>query len=478
MSSHSKSELVICLKARLVELKSSAIYGIIHSIIMPKRKRSEKMYYRAGWGYGKEFFNGSDAKSYFATFHQKMKLEVDQMSDGEIVSCNFEEWADYLAEKYYVSPISIFETNIEKTLAETKVKRANPFRGHPFEKDFFEIDGVRVTFKIPFDGEPDLFDIQPSRHIFSHFATQSFVAPHGEECGSFTLDFEYAKQELQNKGEAMAEYVQKQFDNEFRSYKTMIGYVNTEVASFNNGLYSSAMRLLEERKKKADSFSAISNALQIPLTTSKNAPNTKPIQLKRIIRQPSVKPNVRPEVPESYICDSDYENINNIISMCGTTMEKTARTYFANTEEELRDHLLAALNTHYEAATGETFRKIGKTDIHIEFENKAAFIGECKIWHGERLFQGAIQQVINYSTWRDLKVSVIIFNKENKSFPTILSKIKSWTDANTIAYTQPQANIWKCKYHRQDMNVDIQLTILAFDLYVDKTQFNDIRYQD
>ncbi|MFR3882620.1 MAG: hypothetical protein ACLTX6_10210 [Lachnospiraceae bacterium] len=77
-----------------------------------------------------------------------------------------------------------------------------------------------------------------------------------------------------------------------------------------------------------------------------------------------------------------------------------------------RDHLLATLNTHYELATGETFRKIGKTDIHIEFENKAAFIGECKIWHGERLFQGAIQQVINYSTWRDMKVSVIIFNKK------------------------------------------------------------------
>jgi hypothetical protein len=238
------------------------------------------------------------------------------------------------------------------------------------------------------------------------------------------------------------------------------------------------MRLLEERKKKADSFSAISNALQIPLTASKNAPNTKPIQLKRIVRQPSVKPTVKPPTPEPCISDGDYENINNIISMCGTTMEKTARTYYANTEEELRDHLLATLNTHYDAATGETFRKIGKTDIHIEFDNKAAFIGECKIWHGDSLFKGAIQQVINYSTWRDLKVSVIIFNKNNQSFPAILSKIKSWADANTVSYTQPQANIWKCKYYRQDLNVDIQLAILAFDLYVDKSQFKDSRYNN
>ena len=258
----------------------------------------------------------------------------------------------------------------------------------------------------------------------------------------------------------------------------MIGYVNKEVASYNNSLIGLSLRFLEDRKKKADSFSVISDELKIPLICSKNAPNIKPIQLKRIIRQPSTKPTVTQITSEPYISDSDYDNINNIISMCGTTMEKTARTYFANTEEELRDHLLAALNTHYDAVTGETFRKIGKADIHIEFQNKAAFIGECKIWHGERLFRSAIQQVLNYSTWRDLKVSVIVFNKENRSFQHILSKIKIWVDANVISYTQPKANIWKCRYHRQDMNVDIQLSILAFDLYVDKSQFKDPRYEN
>ncbi|MDD4570386.1 MAG: hypothetical protein PHE70_09710, partial [Tepidanaerobacteraceae bacterium] len=69
-------------------------------------------------------------------------------------------------------------------------------------------------------------------------------------------------------------------------------------------------------------------------------------------------------------------------------------------------------------------------------------------------------------------------NKKNKSFSDILHKIEEWADGNAITYTQPQANIWKCTYHRQDMNVDIQLTILAFDLYVDKTQFKDSRYKN
>ncbi len=435
------------------------------------------MYSGTGRAYRKDFFIGLDARNYFADFHNKMIAEVERMTDTEIHSCNFQEFADYLVKKYYISPITIFETNIDRSLSKTKVKKLNPFRGGPYERDFFEIDGVCVTYKIPYDGNPKLFEIKPSSYILSHFSTRSFIEPYGDDCGSFTLDFEYTEQELQDKGDGMLEYVQNRFVNEFRSYKTMIDNVNTEVARYNNSLNATALQLLEARKKKADSFSAISAALQIPLTTSKNAPNTKPIQLKRIVRQPPAKPTITPATPESCISDDDYENINNIISMCGTTMEKTARTYFANTEEELRDHLLAALNTHYETATGETFRKIGKTDIHIEFENKAAFIGECKIWHGENMFQDAIQQIINYSTWRDLKVSVIIFNKNNQSFQHILSKIKKWADTNAVSYIQPQANIWKCKYHRPDMNVDIKLTILAFDLYVDKKQFKDIRYE-
>lgn len=436
------------------------------------------MYLRAGRSHSKELFNGSDTRNYFTSYHRKMKSEVEKMTDFEIASYNLQEWASYLADKYYIVPITLYETNIERTLSETKVKKINSFREYPYESDFFEIDGVCVTFTIPFDGNPDLFELRSSSRILTRFKTECFVEPNGEECGNFTLDFEYTKQELQDKGEDMLEYVQKQFSHDFGNYKTMIGYVNNEVVSYNNGLTSLALKLLEERKKKADSFSAISAALQIPLTESKNAPNTKPIQLKRIIRVPSAKPTIPPITLESCISDRDYENINNIIAMCGTTMEKTARTYYVNGEEELRDHLLATLNTHYEHATGETFRKIGKTDIHIEFENKAAFIGECKIWHGERLFQEAIEQVLNYSTWRDLKVSVIIFNKENKSFHLILSKIKSWADMNTVSYIQSQANIWKCKYHRQDMNVDIQITILVFDLYVDKTQFKDSRYKN
>lgn len=125
--------------------------------------------------YSQDFFTKSDARTYFADSHSKMRAEVEQMTDTEILSCNFQELADYLAKRYHIFPIIIFETNIERTLSETKVKKTNPFRGYPYEKDFYEIDGVCVTFKIPFDGNPDLFEIKPSSYILSHFSTQSFI---------------------------------------------------------------------------------------------------------------------------------------------------------------------------------------------------------------------------------------------------------------------------------------------------------------
>lgn len=378
-----------------------------------------------------------------------------------------------MVNKYFVPPITIFEDSITKTISETKVKRPNIFSWDYNEPKYYEVDGVRISFKIPFDGSKDLFEIRPSQFILLKFECETFSSPHGQECGDFVLSFDFSKQELQNK-EDLAAHVDITFKNEFKHYKDMISYVNIDANSYNNGLRKQFLQRLEKRREKASSFAAISEALCIPLTPSKNAPNTIPIPLKRINRTPMKRPTTV-YLPEECISDADYENINNIITMCGTTMENTARTYYMNSEEELRDHLLATLNTHYESATGETFRKIGKTDIQIEFENKAAFIGECKIWHGEKAFKDAIQQILNYSTWRDVKVSVIIFNKENQNFKRILEQVNSWAKENAQNYNLLRPNVLKCRYHRLDMNINIDLSIMVFDLYVDKTQFKDIR---
>ena len=429
-----------------------------------------EMYSRADYSLRDGFFSGISTWNYFDNLHSKIKSEVESLSDSVILSQDLQDLTSYFVDKYTLVPITIFETNIQRTLCETKVKKPNRFRGNPYENDYFEVDGVRVTFTIPFDGNPDLFYVKPSNFILSTFSASEFMAPKDDNCGSFTLSLEFAKKELLEKGEAaMSDFLQKRFENRFSDYRKMISYVNKDVESYNDGLRSIVTKLLEKRRGRADYLSAISKALQIPLTTSTNAPNIKPIELKRVVRKPPVMPKASPSTHDACISDFDYDNINSIIRMSCVSMEKTARSFAAFTEEVLRDILLSNLNSHYKAtATGETFRKEGKTDILIQFENNAAFIGECKIWHGEKKLDDAVHQVISYSTWRDVKLSVIIFNKENKSFKDVLSKINDWVESKTVSHIRQATNIWKCKYHRQDMNIDIELTIMAFDLYLNR----------
>jgi hypothetical protein len=156
--------------------------------------------------------------------------------------------------------------------------------------------------------------------------------------------------------------------------------------------------------------------------------------------------------------------------MAGYSMEKTARTFNKFTEEELRDVFNAFLNTHYlGTATGETFSRKGKTDIHIQFDNKSAYIAECKIWSGEKKLQDAINQLFSYTTWHDVKTSIIIFNKDNKDFVKLLDTIRIFLEKYDLcqSHTPISKNEWSCKFIKnKDNSQIINIQIIVFDINI------------
>ena len=423
-----------------------------------------------------KLFAGKDMRTYVAPYHENLRREIEQMSDEEILACDFQDWEVYLEGKYSIAPIVLYDNAIQTKLTERKISVPNDFYSDGYGPEYYLVDGVAVIFTIPYDGTPELFEIQPNPRIMSVFPIDDFKKPCGDQCGSFTLSLEFKNKELEGKGEDMSQFVQKRFDQKFQNYQKMIQYVNNEAATYNKSLRKTIITLLTQRKDRADTVASISKALQIPLSLNPFAPKLSPIPIKPRLRTPPTRPDAKPIPKEWGIREEDYQTINQIIWTYGTAMEETARTYILNNEEELRDHLLAALNTYYlEGASGETFRRTGKTDIRIVFENKAAFIGECKIWHGKKLLGEAVQQVMNYSTWRDIKVSVIVFNKENQGFRDILNNIQSWVNSNTASHERVKENYWRCQYYKKDNNENVSLAILAFDLYIDKNQIQDSR---
>ena len=57
---------------------------------------------------------------------------------------------------------------------------------------------------------------------------------------------------------------------------------------------------------------------------------------------------------------------------------------------------------------------------------KNIFIGECKFWKGKTQYLKTIDQILGYSSWKDTKVAVLIFNR-NKNSSTVIQTIKEAT---------------------------------------------------
>jgi hypothetical protein len=175
--------------------------------------------------------------------------------------------------------------------------------------------------------------------------------------------------------------------------------------------------------------------------------------------------------PEPAISDETYEQILSIVRHAGASFEGTPQTYTPIGEEGLRDNVVSHLNAVFEGrATGETFRKYGKTDIRIEEQNRAAFIGECKLWGGEKALNAALTQLLDYLTWRDYKAALIIFNKGVAAFSGIQQTIGAALPQHPNFLRERQcthAGEWRYVFKSsEDSAREVTVHIFAFNLYV------------
>ena len=103
----------------------------------------------------------------------------------------------------------------------------------------------------------------------------------------------------------------------------------------------------------------------------------------------------------------------------------------------------------------------------IRSDGKNIFIAECKYWDGPNTLTAAIDQLLDYSSWRDTKVAVIVFSRRKK-FTNVLNSIKLTTKEhpNCKRELEPRSEtsfpfIFS---HRDDPNREMILTVMAFDV--------------
>lgn len=172
--------------------------------------------------------------------------------------------------------------------------------------------------------------------------------------------------------------------------------------------------------------------------------------------------------PEPALSDAIYRDILDTLQQMAEVMERSPHAYADMDEETLRFQFLVPLNAKFEGeARGEAFNYGGKTDILITSQGRNIFIGECKIWKGEKALSEAIDQVLGYLSWRDTKAAILLFNR-NRSFSDVLAKIRPTMEKHpqcTSFDGQRGETEFTFTFARaDDASRKLKLTVLAFDV--------------
>jgi hypothetical protein len=166
------------------------------------------------------------------------------------------------------------------------------------------------------------------------------------------------------------------------------------------------------------------------------------------------------------------ESIIEIIDRSGKDFENTPESFTKLDEPDLRNIIATHLNSHFPGdVTGETFVKLGKTDIRLKVVEGEILIAECKYWGGEEEYAAAIDQLFRYLTWRYNYGLIIIFSK-NYGFTGVLEKIKAATKKHA-SYHGGFTELGKSHFRSihtfpDDPQKQVEIHILAYTLYYNK----------
>ena len=345
------------------------------------------------------------------TYEDQLKEDVEGWEPNRILSASQHDLVSYLVDKYTIETPKLLRNQIYiEGDGETRIDVSHRFEYNPIglEGSLF-IPGSFVTVGVPFEGDAYLFSYRAS--------TWSSNPPYGKVIEStvmlsyqgITLDH----QQLLNEIHADVDNIEKHLE-----------WIRNDCDQWNNRVQEITEQCIHNRKQRLLKHKNMVSALGLPMRRRSDADTISNIPIvRKKLTLPLPRTPVEPFKPEPTLSDTEYDDILDIIDRLALQIERSPNTFVQMKEESIRDIILVNLNGHYEGdATGETFNAEGKTDILIRSADRYAFIAECKFWGGEKALRVAIDQILDYLTWRDTKASLIIFSK-NVDFTRVLSSI-------------------------------------------------------
>lgn len=399
------------------------------------------------------FFQG-DLRATLENVKAKAVEEVNSLAPDYLLKVSEQDLVDTLSAKFQVDPIELARDQaVADGPREVDITYHNDRINRIYGDDGMTVRGTAVTIAVPFRGDPMLFKLRPS--------TWNTNPPRGRVSGQeLHLDF---------RGPDMkADQLKAETERMLASVEQYASWQRETIISHNQAVRATTAQAIAQRKAKLRKDMDLVAGLGIPLRR-RDVPET--FAVPQVRRKPKIElPRVAagPYKPEPVLADEHYEFILKVMQDMALVMERSPSAFVRMEEEHLRDHFLVPLNGHFEGgATGETFNYGGKTDILIRYEGRNVFIAECKFWRGDKSFTDTIDQLLGYTSWRDTKTAIILFNR-NRNFSNVLAKIPELLKAHPHHKRElpieGETRFRHVLHHRDDKNRELILTVLAFDV--------------
>ena len=387
---------------------------------------------------------------------QSILQEINGLSEAQTLNASHEDLCKYFTERCYVNMPEIAEDGITTSYGDVEKVGGGSFDDVPSRHGYppSSVTGTRVTFFVPYNGDGELFKCR---------ASTASLSPPIAVVGKDELSFVY------DRTTGGAGEIPKEFQEDLKRLKQSLNWVKNDVVKFNSAIATTINQGINARREKLLQDRQLVESIGYPLRAKEGMSNTYVWpEVRRKVAPQLPKVSGEPYSPEPALGMDDYENILSICSSMTNVMERSPRAFKALGEEDLRTNFLLHLNGHYEGqATGETFNYEGKTDILVRAQDKNIFIAECKVWAGSQGFKDAIDQLLGYTSWRDTKTALLVFNR-NAAMSTVLNWIPE------VARKHPNYKAERdyssetgFRYifgHRDDPNRELTLTVLVFDV--------------
>jgi len=346
---------------------------------------------------------------------RRLVNDVGAVPEDHALHADEEAWAAALVERWSVAaPELLVDQMWQDPIQEVQVDVSHEH----FERAIFDpstptyIAGYRVVVHIPFKGDRGVFALRPSS--FNMNPPQATVRD------DELIDvIEYPHDRLPDIG-AQARGMAQQVGQ----YLT---WARNDIEQFNQTLEQTALNAIRTRRERLERHHAHVQAAGLPVGPPDTSKKT--YIADAIVRRPApMLPSLPDSAPiplEPVLANEVFEHILSIIRSAGQDMERSPKAYAGMGEEDRRQTLLLALNTHYRGRTvAEAFNVSGKTDLLVRHDGQNLFVGECKFWSGAKGFIETVDQLFGYQAWRDSKLAVVMFVRE-RDLTSIVAKARS-----------------------------------------------------